>query len=305
MTAGRAALALAALLALPAALRRRGAARAMRVLRVSRVVADLDQAEAFYRDAVGFRAIGRGPSDPAALAALGLPGIAAEEAVMQLGGEEVALVRLVPPGRPYPAGSRSDDLWFQHLAVVVADMDAAYAHVLAQGGAQPISQEGPQTLPPADGRVRAWKFRDPEGHPLELLWFPPGSGRTVWRRHPPGSVFLGIDHSALAVSNGARSLRFYRRLGFKVASRSRNAGPAQSRLDGLPGARLRVFSLRPASADGAGLELLAYRPPGRSAAGVRPGDIAADWITVATPGMASVPPRCVRDPDGHRLLLTG
>ncbi len=302
MTAGRAALALAlaAVLTLRAALRRRVPAEAVRVVRVSRVVADLDRAEAFYRDALGFRTVGRGPSD---LAALGLPGATAEEAVMRLGGDEVALVRLASPGRPYPADSRSDDMWFQHLAIVVGDMDAAHARVLADAGAQTISQDGPQTLPPVDGSVRAWKFRDPDGHPLELLWFPPGGGRAVWRGHPPGAVFLGIDHSALAVSSGARSLRFYRRLGFKIATRSRNAGLAQSRLDGLPGARLRVFSLRPASADGPGLELLAYEPPGRSAAAVRPGDIAADWTTVEMPGRGDAAPRRVRDPDGHMLLL--
>ena len=184
-------------------------------------------------------------------------------------------------------------------------MGAAHARVLAQGEAQPISQDGPQVLPPADGSVWAWKFRDPDGHPLELLWFPPGGGRAVWHRHPPRAGFLGIDHSALAVSSGARSLRFYRRLGFKVGGRSRNAGPAQSRLDGLPGARLRVFSLRPASAGGPGLELLAYQPPGQPAVGVRPGDIAADWTTVAPLHAAGAPPRCVRDPDGHMLLLTG
>ena len=305
MTVGRFALALAALLALRAALRRKMPARAVRVVRVSRTVADLDRAEAFYRDALRFRTIGRGPSDPAVLAALGLPGTVAEEVVMRLGRDEVALVRLAPPGRPYPAGSRSDDLWFQHLAIVVDDMEAAHASVLAQGGAQPVSQGGPQTLPPVDGSVRAWKFRDPDGHPLELLWFPVGRGRAVWRQRPAGSVFLGIDHSALAVSRSAKGLRFYRRLGFKVTARSRNAGPAQSRLDSLPGTRLCVFGLRPTSADGPGLELLAYQPPGRSACGVHPGDIAADWTTVAWPRTIGALPRCMRDPDGHILLLTG
>ena len=280
-------------------------AGAARVVRVSRVVADLDRAEAFYREALGFRTIWRGTSDTAALAALGLPGSAGEEAVMRLGGDEVALVRLQPPSRPYPAGSRSNDLWFQHLAIVVSDMDVAHARVLAQSGAQRVSQGGPQTLPPAGGGVRAWKFRDPDGHPLELLWFPPGGGRAVWRQHLAGSVFLGIDHSALAVSNSAKSLRFYRWWGFKVAGRSRNAGPAQSRLDGLPSARLRVFSLRPSSAGGPGLELLAYQPPGRSADTVRPGDIAADWTTVAVSGLSGAGPGWVRDPDGHLLLVTG
>ena len=60
---------------------------------------------------------------------------------MRLGREEIALVRFAVPGRqPYPTGSRSDDLWFQHLAIVVADMDAAYAHLSAHPGWQPISE---------------------------------------------------------------------------------------------------------------------------------------------------------------------
>ena len=80
------------------------------------------------------------------------------------------------PGPPYPAGSRSPDLWFQHFAIVVSDMDAAYARLRA-AGVPPISFGGPETLPEQNGGVRAFKFREPDGHPLELLWFPPGQGR--------------------------------------------------------------------------------------------------------------------------------
>ncbi len=305
MRIGRAALALAALIGLGALLRRPGQARAARVLRVSRVVSDLDRAESFYRDALGFQTIARGEPDPTGFAALGLDHVGAVEVLMRLGADEVALVRLIPPGRPYPAGSRGNDLWFQHMAIVVGDMDAAYAHLMAHGGWQPISVDGPQTLPPSNGAVRAFKFRDPDGHPLELLCFPPDQGRAVWHRGLAASPFLGIDHSALAVEAASRSLRFYRALGFRVAGRSRNAGVAQSRLDGLPGARLRVFSLRPGSPAGPGLELLAYRPPGRRAAGLRPGDIAADWTTIEVSHMAGSLPRCLPDPDGHLLLLTG
>lgn len=277
-------------------------ARAARIVRISRVVSDLDRAESFYRDALGFRTVARGQPDAAALAALGLGGADASETLMRLGGDEVALVHIVPVGQAYPSGSRSDDLWFQHMAVVVADMDVAHARLVAQPGWQPIGADGPQTLPPSSGGVRAFKFRDPDGHPLELLWFPPGRGRAVWHRGP--GPFLGIDHSALAVGGASRSLRFYRALGFRIADRSRNAGPAQSKLDGLPAAELQVLGLRPASPDGPGLELLAYRPPGR-AADLRPGDIAADWTTIAVHRMAGRLPRCVRDPDGHLLLLTG
>jgi catechol 2,3-dioxygenase-like lactoylglutathione lyase family enzyme len=96
--------------------------------------------------------------------------------VMRLGGEEVEFVAYRRPGRAYPADSRSPDLWFQHFAIVVSDMDRAYRQ-LQRAGARPISRGGPQTLPEQNGRVRAFKFRDPDGHPLELLFFPDGQGR--------------------------------------------------------------------------------------------------------------------------------
>ena len=99
---------------------------------------------------------------------------------MRLGDQEIALVRFSARGRPYPPGSRSDDLWFQHLAIVVSNMDAAYAHLSSHPGWRPVSEGGPQLLPPMNGAVRAFKFRDPDGHPLELIWFPPDQGRSVW-----------------------------------------------------------------------------------------------------------------------------
>ena len=65
---------------------------------------------------------------------------------MQLGSEFIDLTQyLAPPGRPIPPDSRSNDRWFQHLAIVVRDMDAAFAKVRALK-AQFVST-GPQTLP--------------------------------------------------------------------------------------------------------------------------------------------------------------
>ena len=127
-------------------------------------------------------------------------------------------------------------------------MDLAYAHLSSHGGWRPISEGGPQLLPPSNGAVRAFKFRDPDGHPLELIWFPPGQGRAVWHQKVSAALFLGIDHSALSVASTPRSLAFYRALGLRVSERSVNWGPAQERLDGVPGARVRVTSLRPVSA---------------------------------------------------------
>ena len=46
---------------------------------------------------------------------------------MKLGDESIELVQfLAPRGRAIPADSRSNDLWFQHIAIIVSDMDQAY-----------------------------------------------------------------------------------------------------------------------------------------------------------------------------------
>jgi catechol 2,3-dioxygenase-like lactoylglutathione lyase family enzyme len=274
------------------------ALQAQRILGFSRVVGDLDRAAAFYRDALGFRVIRWETLDPALPSALGMADVAAEQVVMRLGAEEIALVRCTPAGQAYPADSQSRDLWFQHLAIVVQDMDAAYAHLSAHGGWTPISWGGPQLLPPEDGSVRAFKFRDPDGHPLELIWFPPGS-----RPAAAAGTFLGIDHSALAISLTSRSLAFYRRIGFTPAARSWNHGGPQSALDGLLDARARVIRLRPAAPDGPALELLRYIPAGRPMASPRPNDRVTDWVTVAVQGLPRASPGALRDPDGHLLVL--
>ena len=277
--------------------------QAERILRVSRVVSDLDRAEAFYRDGLQFYTVTRGHSDVAALAAIGCADADAEEVVMRLGAQDIALVRFATQGRPYPRDSRSDDLWFQHLAIVVNDMDLAYAHLSSHAGWRPISEGGPQLLPPCNGAVRAFKFRDPDGHPLELIWFPPGQSRSEWHKSASNAPFLGIDHTALSVASTSRSLAFYRALGLRVTERSLNRGPAQERLDGLPSARVRVTALRAITATSPGLELLGYRPSGRAAGMVFPNDLMTDWITLAVRPSSGHSSCAVQDPDGHRLVL--
>jgi catechol 2,3-dioxygenase-like lactoylglutathione lyase family enzyme len=274
------------------------------ILRVSRVVSDLDRAEAFYRDGLQFHTMTRGRSDMATLAALGCADPKFEEVVMRLGAQEIALVRFAMQGRPYPRDSRSDDLWFQHLAIVVNDMDAAYAHLSLSAVWRPISDGGPQLLPPSNGAVRAFKFHDPDGHPLELLWFPSAEGRAEWYPRVSTTLFMGIDHSALSVASTSRSVAFYRALGLRVSDRSVNRGAAQERLDGLPGAWVRVTGLRPASAASAGLELLDYyRPPGRAAGPVFPNDLVTDWTALAVRPSPDDSSCALQDPDGHRLVL--
>ena len=117
---------------------------------------------------------------------------------------------LAPRGRPAPADSRSNDRWFQHVAIIVSDMDSAYAR-LRRNKVQHAST-GPQLLPktiPNAAGIRAFYFRDPDGHPLEVLQFPPDKGDPKWHA-PSDRLFLGIDHTAIVVSDTRASLAFYR-----------------------------------------------------------------------------------------------
>jgi catechol 2,3-dioxygenase-like lactoylglutathione lyase family enzyme len=180
---------------------------------------------------------------------------------MRLGDESIELVQfLTPRGRPIPVDSRSNDLWFQHFAVIVSAMERAYA-TLRQHNVEHMSS-GPQRLPDWNknaGGIEAFYFKDPDGHPLEILHFPPGKGDLKWQAKT-GRVFLGIDHTAIAVSNTDASLKFYRDLlGLRVAGESENYGTEQEHLNNVFGARLRITALRAPS--GPGIELLEYLSP--------------------------------------------
>ena len=139
-------------------------------------------------------------------------------------------------------------------------MDRAYQR-LREHKVQHASP-GPQLLPEWNrnaGGIRAFYFRDPDGHPLEVLWFPPDKGNAKWHA-PTDKLFLGIDHTAIVISDTEASLRFYRdRLGMEVAGESENYGPEQERLNNVFGARLRITALRAAS--GPGIEFLEYLAP--------------------------------------------
>ena len=251
-------------------------------------VSDLARASGFYTGALSFAPIDITET----------PGIA-----LRLGRETIELVR--HGGRPLPGDSRSNDRWFQHLAIVVSDIDRAYATVLREGAA-PISA-GPQELPawnPNAAGIRAVYFRDPDGHPLELIQFPPGKGDPRWQdRH---QLFLGIDHSAIAVRDTEASLAFYRdRLGLRIAGTSENWGIEQERLSAVTGAHVRITALR--APNGPGVELLDYLMP--SDGRPMPADTIADdlWAEEIVMRTESVPYSAerLRDPDGHAISLVG
>lgn len=234
---------------------------------IALTVSDIDRSAAFYTQALRFETV----SD------LTLVDQTYNDAPvrivrLQLGDEPIELMQYLGlASQPIPPDSQSNDLWFQHFAVVVSDMDAAYAHL--QGFAiQPISA-APQTFPPeneASAHIRAFKFKDPDGHNLEIIWFPSDKSEEKWQQSTD-RLFLGIDHSALATADTEAGLQFYRdRLGLPVKGQSVNWREVQSRLDNLPGASVQVTSLRPERGQ-IGVELLDYRQPGSG----RP--IPADW----------------------------
>src|SRR5216117_3567766 len=252
---------------------------------------------------------------------------------MQLGNEHLDLTQyLAPPGRPIPLDSRSNDLWFQHIAIVVRDMDQAFDKLRALR-VQFVST-GPQTLPPsikAAAGIKAFYFRDPDQHNLEVIYFPPGKGDPRWQEKTD-NLFLGIDHTAVGISNTDASLKFYRDLlGLRKTGESENFGTEQEHLNQVFGAHLRITGMR-ANA-GPGVEFLEYLTPrdGRP----HPADIHANdivhWQTMividnlhllaaklraanvrfVSPGVVAIPKEkagfsegaLVNDPDGHNVLL--
>src|SRR5438094_438808 len=101
---------------------------------------------------------------------------------MKLGDESVELVQFLSPrGRSIPVDSRSNDLWFQHIAVIVSDMDRAY-QILRQNKVEHASS-GPQRLPDwnkSAGGIKAFYFKDPEEHTIVILEFPVDNGEPKW-----------------------------------------------------------------------------------------------------------------------------
>ena len=300
---------------------------------IGMTVSDMDRSVAFY-SALTFQKV----SDIEVLGEQyehleGVFGVRMRIVRMQLGNEFVDLTEyLAPPGRPISPDSRSNDLWFQHVAIVVRDMDQAFEKLRALK-VQFVST-GPQTLPaslPAAAGIKAFYFRDPDQHNLEIIYFPPGKGDPRWQEKTD-NLFLGIDHTAIGISDTNASLHFYRDLlGLRKAGESENFGTEQEHLNQVFGAHLQITGMRAASCPG--IEFLEYLTPrdGRP----RPADVHANdivhWQTMITTddvdlmakklrdahvhfvssGVVSMPKdkagfskgALVSDPDGHDVLL--
>jgi catechol 2,3-dioxygenase-like lactoylglutathione lyase family enzyme len=298
---------------------------------IGMTVHDMDRALAFYTGVLPFEktfdveVAGRSWEQ-----LHGVFGARARVVGLRLGEERLELTEyLAPKGRPMPPDSRGNDRWFQHVALIVRDMRAAYALLRERGAIH--ASTGPQRLPdwnPGAGGIEAFYFRDPDGHFLEVLQFPPGKGDAKWHRDGT-ALFLGIDHTAIVVDDTEASLAFYRdTLGLRVAGGGENYGVEQEHLNNVFGVRLRITTLR--AAEGTGVELLEYRAPrdGRPAPlDLKANDIAHWQITMRASSLdalltpsrrfALVSPEVtaidgvsalgfargllVRDPDGHAV----
>jgi catechol 2,3-dioxygenase-like lactoylglutathione lyase family enzyme len=288
-------------------------------------VGDLHRELMFYTNTLPFELVSISEvSNREQDALLGLSDVKLRVAMLKLGNERITLMEhLINKGRPIPADSQSYDHWFQHIAIVVRNMDKAYEQ-LRQHKVKHVST-APQTLPAWNkgaAGIKAFYFRDPEDHVLEIIFFPPGKGDPKWQQAGT-NVFLGIDHTAIVVSDTDKSLAFYRDLlGVRVAGESESFGVEQEHLNQVFGARLRITALR--AEHGPGIEFLEFiTPPGGR-------DLPADaksndlvfWDThlavndlakllatlheggaafVSRPGSGHS--QIVRDPDGHAMQL--
>src|ERR1043166_7670120 len=147
-------------------------------------VSDLDRSVEFYSTVLHFQKVSEAETDGDRYEHLtGVFGLHTRTARMRLGEEYIELTEFLSPhGRPAPADARSNDRWFQHIAIIVSDMDRAYQW-LREHKVQHASP-GPQLLPawnPNAGGIRAFYFRDPDGHPLEVIQYPPPKGEPRWQ----------------------------------------------------------------------------------------------------------------------------
>jgi len=225
-------------------------------------VSNMDRAVDFYSKVLTFQKVSDAEVAGESYEHLeGVFGLRMRVVRMRLGDEFIELTEyLAPKGRSIPVDSRSNDRWFQHIAIIVSDIDKAYAR-LRQNKVEHASS-GPQRLPDWNKNaagISAFYFKDPDEHPVEVLQFPPDKGAEKWHR-PTDKLFLGIDHTAIVVWDTDASVKFYRDLlGLHIAGESENYGTEQEHLNNVFGARLRITALRGAS--GPGIELLDYLAP--------------------------------------------
>jgi catechol 2,3-dioxygenase-like lactoylglutathione lyase family enzyme len=279
-----------------------------RIARISLTTPDADRLASFYELAFGFTRIASAQLGGRKFETLMQVQGGAKTISLRLGAETIELLEFESPGQPYPADFSSSSLLFQHFAIVTQNTGEVYRRLSEVGGWSAITDREPQRLPQSSGGVTAFKFRDPDGHPLELLEFPKANVPEYWRRPGQPMPCQGIDHSAISVADTERSVAFYAKLGFRRVSCSVNSGIKQARLDHIEDVHVVVTALASFNA-APHLELLCYVPDGpKEQASLRNNDVAATALVMeGVEGEPKSPDtldaRIVVDPDGHRSRI--
>jgi catechol 2,3-dioxygenase-like lactoylglutathione lyase family enzyme len=241
-----------------------GKAQVQKVEAIGITVSDMGRSVEFYTEVLGFKKVSDAEVYGDSYEQLqNLFGLRMRIVRMQLGDEFIELTDyLTSGGRSIPEDAKSNDLIFQHIAIVVSDMDKAYTQ-LRKKMVEHVST-APQTIPASNvaaAGVKAFYFHDPDRHNLELIYFPKGKGQPKWQ-NAKGKLFLGIDHTAIGVSSTENSLKFYEDiLGVIRKGDSWNMGMEQAHLNFVEGASLHITGLR--AAEGPGIEFLEYLKPGQ------------------------------------------
>src|SRR5438094_942130 len=95
---------------------------------IDMTVSDMDRAVAFYSGVLNFKKVSDTEIAGESYEKLeGVFGVRMRVVRMRLGDESIELTEyLAPRGRPIPVAARSNDRSFQHVAIIVSDMNKAY-----------------------------------------------------------------------------------------------------------------------------------------------------------------------------------
>jgi catechol 2,3-dioxygenase-like lactoylglutathione lyase family enzyme len=311
---------------------------AKEVASVTITVSNIEQSISFFTDVLDFRKISEineiHGNELNTLFGIEMKGLKIKEVKLAMGSENIELIQFIEPaGRTVPFDSKSNDLWFQHIAIVTNNMDSAYAKLRRHKVV--FVSSSPQTLPDyitAAAGIKAFYFRDPDGHNLEVIYYPEGKGNPKWQKSEK-RFFIGIDHTAIGISDTENSTSFYRDIiGLEVAGSSENFGTEQEHLNQVFGAHLIITGLR--APKGFGVEFLKYlAPPGgrKYPSDSEPYDLWYWHTTIRVSGIQKLYDKLtnlnypivsnaitdignlvsggykgflVRDPDGHAILFT-
>src|SRR6476659_7372770 len=113
--------------------------QAQKIKAIRLTVTDIDRSIIFYTKALHFELVSDSIVEKKPEHSGQLSNSKIRIATLKLGDENIRLMQyLDQPGKPIPQDSKSNDLWFQHLAIVVSNMDRAYTH-LQSFAIEPIS----------------------------------------------------------------------------------------------------------------------------------------------------------------------